>query len=332
MHFEKYIGNLAQVFAVKTYALTGGKQDGVKAVDICNGAGLELTVLPDRCMDLYQVKYKGINLNYITPSGIVAPSFYDANDNQWLRSFFAGFMTTCGLMNIGSDCEDDYGKTGIHGRIANIPAEHFNVLYDNTPEGPVVTLQGVMREAVLFGAVFSLTREITVAYGKNEIVVRDVVKNEGYRKMPHMMLYHCNMGYPFLQECCKLKIPTRQVTPRNSHALEELPLWDKVTSPVEGAEESCFFHEIEEVSPGVSKVALENPALGIGLELAYSSDTLPRFTQWRLMGAGEYVLGLEPCNASIDGRSNAAKDGTLRFLESGEQVTYTLKFTIYDVE
>ena len=47
-----YIGNLSQLFNVKEYRLTGGRQDGVRAVDICTGCGMELTVLPDRAMDL----------------------------------------------------------------------------------------------------------------------------------------------------------------------------------------------------------------------------------------------------------------------------------------
>ena len=62
-----YVGNLSQLFQVKEYRLSGGRQEGVRAVDISTGSGLELTVLPDRCMDLYQVKFAGKNLCFHTP-------------------------------------------------------------------------------------------------------------------------------------------------------------------------------------------------------------------------------------------------------------------------
>lgn len=66
---RSYIGHLNQLFGVKTYRLTGGRQEGVAAVDIATGAGLEFTVLADRCMDLFQLKLDGQNLNYFTPAG-----------------------------------------------------------------------------------------------------------------------------------------------------------------------------------------------------------------------------------------------------------------------
>ena len=51
-HERRYIGNDAQLFSVKEYTLTQGKARGVRAVDVSTAAGLDYTVLPDRCMDL----------------------------------------------------------------------------------------------------------------------------------------------------------------------------------------------------------------------------------------------------------------------------------------
>ena len=57
----RYIGDYSQIFGIKEYVFSGGKAKGVKAFDINNGAGLELTVLADRCLDIAKVAFKGVN-------------------------------------------------------------------------------------------------------------------------------------------------------------------------------------------------------------------------------------------------------------------------------
>ena len=63
----EHIGDLDQLISFKEAVLTGGFQDGVRMMEVANGGNLSVTVLPDRCMDLYQVRYKGKNLNYLAP-------------------------------------------------------------------------------------------------------------------------------------------------------------------------------------------------------------------------------------------------------------------------
>ena len=107
--------------------LSGGFQDGVRVMDVDNGGNLSATVLPGRCMDIYQVRYKGKNMNYLAPCGIVAPEYYDAQGTRWLRNFFVGMLTTCGLQHFGNPQTKNGEELGLHGRIANTPAE--NVKY-----------------------------------------------------------------------------------------------------------------------------------------------------------------------------------------------------------
>ena len=40
----------------------------------------------------------------------------------------------------------------------------------------------------------------------SRLVVEDAVTNEGYETTPHMLLYHCNLGYPVLSEDSELLI------------------------------------------------------------------------------------------------------------------------------
>jgi len=56
----KYVGDLSQMLGTRDYTLNGGKAQGVRAIDVRNGAGLEFTVLPDRCLDIAWLSYKGM--------------------------------------------------------------------------------------------------------------------------------------------------------------------------------------------------------------------------------------------------------------------------------
>jgi len=52
----------------------------------------------------------------------------------------------------------------------------------------------------------------------------------------------------------------------------------------------------------------------------------PCFTEWKMMGKIDYVLGLEPGNCTPDGRDIMRKQGKLKFLESGESALTSVKF------
>lgn len=326
MSNKEYIGHRDQLFGVKNYRIDGGKGDGSRVVELDNGAGLQLTVLPDRALDLYQIKFKGHNCGYIAPNGIMSPALCDGN--QFLDYFFVGFLTTCGLNNIGSPGEDDGEQLGLHGWINATPAEGFSLRVVDGENGPEALLEGNMVKAAIFGGNVSFRREIRFAYGDNRIYIKDTAINNGYRKEPFMLLYHFNMGYPLLSEDSELRIPSAEITPRTEHAEKNLEQWKNVTPPAAPYEEMCYFHDIREDEKGRAYVGITNHKLGIGFTMKYNKADLPHFTQWKMLGKGEYAMGLEPCNASIDGRANARKDGTLKFLEPGQskEINIELKF------
>ena len=66
-----------------------------------------MTVSPDRNCDITRLRVNGMNLSYMRPCGYVAPAYYDSIGSNWLSSFTAGFLTTCGLQAVGSPCEDE---------------------------------------------------------------------------------------------------------------------------------------------------------------------------------------------------------------------------------
>ena len=85
---QKYVGNLSQLFDVRDCRLVGGRADGVRATTVKTGGGLEFTVLADRCMDIADLSFNGVNCALINPYGIVAP--------QYPGYIFAGWSTSEG--------------------------------------------------------------------------------------------------------------------------------------------------------------------------------------------------------------------------------------------
>ena len=129
MKYNPYLGHDSQLCCIEEVRLVGGKGDGMRLYEINNGKGLMMTVTPDRAGDIMRLRYKGINLSYMSPCGYVAPAYYDSIDNHWLQSFTAGFLTTCGLDNVGSPNEDDGEALPLHGTLANIPQSEYENWY-----------------------------------------------------------------------------------------------------------------------------------------------------------------------------------------------------------
>lgn len=66
---QPYIGNENQLIGYQEAVLSDGMSEGVRVMRIDNGGNLSASVLPGRCMDLFQVRYKGKNMNYLAPQG-----------------------------------------------------------------------------------------------------------------------------------------------------------------------------------------------------------------------------------------------------------------------
>ena len=89
--------------------MLGGRQDGVRIVHFRNGSGLEFTVVSDRGMDIASVRFKGHQISFLSGTGITAPSYFHSSGAEWLRTFFAGALTTCGITYFGPP-QMDNGK------------------------------------------------------------------------------------------------------------------------------------------------------------------------------------------------------------------------------
>jgi len=320
---HKYIGHPSQIYGVEELRLTGGKGDGMRMLSVRNGKGLELLLSLDRCADLARVTFKGDNYGYFAPCGFVAPQYYDNRGAGFLKSFTAGFLTTCGLTAVGSPCTDGDEELPLHGTVSHIPCE--SVGHWIATDG--IHIKAIIRDAALFAHKLLLTREYVVSLTENEVTLHDTVQNIGSEDTPLEILYHCNIGYPLLDEHAVLDIPSTEVTPRNAHAAEGIADWARVEVPRRGYEEMCFYHKLE----GKAAVGISNPTVGKGLRMYFDTAKLPCFTEWKMMGEQEYVMGLEPGNCLPDGRDVMRERGMLEILPPDGKRDFEIRFAFTEI-
>lgn len=325
---KKYIGNRDQLMRVKRVKMQDGKAAGVELLDVYNRSGMHFDLNVSRGLDIPYLDFCGENFGYISPCGVVAPEYFDDKGLGFLKSFTAGFLTTCGLKAAGAPCEYEGKEYGLHGKISHTPAE--DVSYSIVEDGnlPYIEVSGKVKDAEIFGERLLLERKVKCYYKERKFTVSDRVTNEGYKKARHMILYHCNIGYPILTPDSEIYIPALETRARNDHSLEGIDSWMKSQNADADYEEMCYYHRLKPDGDNHSVVAVYNPELDMGIAIDIDLDTLDHFVQWKMMGAGDYVMGLEPCNATIDGIGDAVENGSMKYLDARESVEYHLTFTI----
>jgi len=316
-----YIGHDSQLYGVEEHRLVGGKGDGMRLFEINNGQGLQMTVSPDRACDITRLRFKGINMSYMSPCGYVMPAYYDSIGSNWLQSFTAGFLTTCGLQAVGSPCNDDGEELPLHGSIGNTPCAQA---YWVEKDGKII-INAIIKDENIFGRKLQMLRKIVISTEKNEFEIIDTIKNTGDREEPMEILYHMNMGYPLLDEDSVITIPSVEVIPRDEHAAEDIHNWMHMQKPTPGYQERCYYHKYAD-NRGCAKIY--QPKTNTGIEILFDASELDGFVEWKMMGVRDYALGLECGNCYPDGRDVMRKTGMLKFLQAGEEKTYRVKVII----
>ena len=327
MDQAKYYGHPSQLFGVTEYRLIGGRSDGMRMLHVKNGKGLEFTISADRCADITELSLDGKNLSYTSVRGLTAPSYYTEGHDGFgfLKSFNCGFLTTCGLNNIGVPNTENGTPHGLHGTIGNTPADHVRYEITNAE----IIIKGEIHDEVLFGRKLVLSRTITVSLAENKMELHDTVKNMGSASEPVMCLYHMNIGYPLLSEHSLLSVSSSEVLPRDERAAEDLDSWNQMISPVPHFEEQCYYHKFSE---GVGCAKIFNPDIQKGLSIEFDTNVFPQMTQWKMMGERDYVLGLEPTTNTLEGRKTIAERGELNHLSPGETQDISIRLSFYGDE
>ena len=142
----KRVGSVEQIGGIKDFTYNDGKAKGVRGIEINTGV-LRFVVLPDRGMDIANAYFENTAVAWISKTGITSPAYYDKDGLNFLRGFYGGLVTTCGMKNIGGP----YGEEGLHGRAANIPAKNVCVNAQWVGDDYIMEVSGTMRESSVFG-------------------------------------------------------------------------------------------------------------------------------------------------------------------------------------
>lgn len=323
------MGSIGQIAGAHRVTIEEGKGKGTSLIRVRNGRGLDFTLVPDRALDIFDASYKGLPLAWISNNGMVSNSYYDNQEAGWLRSFGGGLLVTCGLRNVGPPCTIDKEHFGLHGRISSTPATHVNIHAYWKEDNYFIEVSGEIRESNVFGENLVCYRTIAVSTLDNRIGIRDRVLNEGFREEQMVLLYHFNWGSPLLSERSELVLNPIKTKVRDSNA--PVQSWKQFSDPTAGAEEVVYLHDMNAGKGNQANYKLQNSSLGFGIKVSWNSDQLPYLTQWKMMGQGEYVLGLEPGNCYPLGRAEEIKNRRTDLLQVFEEKSIALSIELFDL-
>ncbi len=109
--------------------------------------------------------------------------------------------------------------------------------------------------------------------------------------------------------------------------MKDADQWNTFIPPTVGFKERCYFHTVRAGKDGRTAVAIVNRRIGLGYSLRYPLEQLPRLCEWKMMGAGTYVVGTEPGNVYPEAREILRKEGRLPTLKAGEKRRYDVEFS-----
>jgi hypothetical protein len=207
----------------------------------------------------------------------------------------------------------------LHDRISYLAAAGVKVEESWLPDGNFeIAVEGVLRQTRVFGANLTLTRRVSARLGENSLRVTDRLANEGFQPAPAVILYHCNFGFPVVSQHSFIRAPSARCEARDDEARAGAATWMTFEAPRADYAEKCYFHDMTPDAEGLVRAEIWNPTLNFGGYLRYHAQQLPAFTQWKMLGAGTYVCGLEPGNAPLVSRRELRERGLLPMLEPGE--------------
>jgi hypothetical protein len=307
-------------WSLRKRTLRGGPRDGVDLIEVHNGA-LSFSILPTRGMGLWRGDYRGLTLGWRSPApGPVHPKFVHLGDRGGL-GWLAGFdelLCRCGLASNGPPGNDDGTPLTLHGRIANLPAEVVEVRIGLDPPYEL-SVTGEVEEACLFFPQLRLTTTYATVPGSNRLVIHDVVENRGAQPAEMQLLYHLNLGPPFLEAGSRVLAPVKEMAPLTARAAEGIETYDTYAAPAAGFREQVYAYELLADARGHTLALLTSAAADRAVTVRFARDKLPCFTLWKNTAALEegYVTGLEPATNFPNFKSFERKQGRVPVLPPG---------------
>lgn len=338
--------NVHQIGGIRTGTLDApgaGGGPGVRVALFDTGTGFRFTVALDRGGDIVDASYNAFGLAYLSPNGLRPPEPACHQEVEWLRGWAGGLVTTCGPEYVGGPREEGGTRTSLHGRYSNSPAIVESVRNPDPARGRLeMALDLIVRDTRVFGPIFEIRRTLRATLGRPEVTIEDEVTNRADTSAAHHWLYHCNLGYPLLNEGARFVYRGRSrywvvpppagqdiVQPLGTAAMNRLKRVPGGLAEHAGFGERGVIVDVEPDAAGDCRIGLLNTALPLGLELSYPAAALPRLAHWQHYGPrGCYVSGLEPFHGSLLGRARDQHPDVESTLAPGESRRYRLRLRV----
>ncbi|MBS0264274.1 MAG: aldose 1-epimerase family protein [Planctomycetes bacterium] len=315
-------------WSVQKFTLRGGVSDGVDVVEVNNGR-FSVSLLPTRGMGLWRGTCDGLEVGWRSPVQFpVHPAFVNAHDRGgigWL-SGFNEWLCRCGLDSNGPPTAEGT----LHGRIANIPANYVDVSISTAGAG-TITVSGVVDETTMFGACLRLKTTLRTTAGSNQITVIDEITNLAGTERDLELLYHTNVGGPFLEAGSRFVAPVKTVAPRDAAAVPGVDRYQQYAGPVTGYAEQVYYFDLAADKNGRTQTMLVNAAGNHGLSLAYNTRQLPCFALWKNTQAlaDGYCTGLEPATNFPNRKDFERQQGRVIRLPPGGTHTAAMDLAVH---
>lgn len=328
----------SDAWSISTRTLRGGLSDGVDVLDLCNGP-LTISILPTRGMGIWRASYREVPIGWSSPvERPVHPRHVNLaarNGLGWLDGFNE-LICRCGLAHNGPPGIDDQARSPVesqltlHGRIANTPAHAVRVNVDDATG--IISVTGVMDEAALFGPRLSLTSTVSTRAGSNSFAIHDEITNRGSTDADVMLLYHTNIGPPFLEAGSVVHCPARTVAPRDARAAEDIEAYSRCQGPTPGYAEQVYFFDLIPDAQNETLALLRNSAGDLGVSLHFDRDQLPCFALWKCTQpeADGYVVGLEPATNFPNFKDFERQQQRVVRLRPGATYSSRLRLEVHD--
>jgi len=334
----KRVGRLEQLAGVRLVTLGDGLGRDVRLLEFRTGTGFAFDVVIDRCFDIGRCEMGGRPMNWQSNAGIVAPWYYEAEGIGWFRAWGGGMLVTVGLDHLGLHGEDTAEnfhqphlwttvQYGVHGRVGGLPARLVG--YGERWDGDECTLwaEGEVLQSAVFGEHLLLKRRVEAKVGESKFTIHDEVVNVGHTDVTHLQLYHCNVGFPIIDEGSELIVPASETTTSYGVPVEG---YRTLSAPIPDFTEACFEHDLVAEPGGTVPVGVVNRKIGFGAYQVFRIDQLPHHTVWPMMGEDTYCMALEPATNRDAGRFDARERGELITLERGTSRHYDIEIGALD--
>jgi len=299
-YISRMISNPQQLCYARRSIVADGPAAGERMIECGNGK-ISFTLTENRCLDVLRLDYRGTNIAFLSKNG------YTNVPGEFVNRFPGGMIFTCGLDSLSL-------RPGhvMHGRVHDLPADSVTVR-----DGEALEISGVMTDSALFAQHLELHRTITTEYNSSRLTLHDKLINRGYKDADYALLYHINMGYPFLTPALTIEGDFGQPHPSTDHAAKFVSEYTHFAEPEDDSFEQVFFHDERS-----GKVRMVSPETGLAMTIEYTRDTLPCLTEWKAPLSGDYALRIEPATSYMADRF------TYRIIAPGQEIEFevTLDF------